>query len=376
MIRVVAAGDGPDWRAFHAVAETVYAGDAHWVAPLRRDLQAQLASDADFVSYGRREIFIAWRGDHPVGRCVAAINERLLERESEPVGLLGYFECVDDVEVAKALFDAAKTWLAAAGMHRIRGPIDLSTHIRSGCLVDGFERAPFIMMPYNPSYYGALFERDGWTKAKDAFAYDFVVSDRLTGQFERAYQIATKAGVTFRPVAVKGAAFERDCRELYRVFNESFEQNWSSTARTEAEFMSEARGLRLIADPAIFPIAEFNGQMIGFWMGLPDINVALRHARGRLGPRGVLAFLWHRRRIDRARVLAVGVVPEFQRARYAVGPALVYAGMRGGTDKKRPYRRAELSWVWEDNRRSQKLIETAGGQRYKTYRVYERAISR
>ena len=115
--------------------------------------------------------------------------------------------------------------------------------------------------------------------------------------------------------------------------------------------------------------------MVGFWMGLPDYNIALRHVGGQLDLPGILKLLWHRRRIDRARVLAVGVLPEYQRSLLGLGAALVYLGMRGGLDRRPPYRRAELSWVWEDNTQSRKLIEASGGIRYKTYRVYEMALS-
>ena len=133
--------------------------------------------------------------------------------------------------------------------------------------------------------------------------------------------------------------------------------------------------MRRIADAALLPVAEHDGGMIGFWMGLPDYNMALRHVGGRLDTIGILKLLWHRRGIDRARVMATGVVPQYQNRRWAVGPALVYLGMKGGFEKRRPYRRAELSWVWADNRRSRNLIEGAGGIAYKTFRLYEKTLN-
>ncbi len=132
--------------------------------------------------------------------------------------------------------------------------------------------------------------------------------------------------------------------------------------------------MRHIADPALFPLAEHNGKVVGFWMGLPDVNQAFKHINGRLGPISLFRFLWLKRRIDRARVLAVAVLPEYQERRWALGPALVYLGMQGGSIRKTPYKRAELSWVWEDNKKSRALIESSGGVPYRRYRVYERPI--
>ena len=122
----------------------------------------------------------------------------------------------------------------------------------------------------------------------------------------------------------------------------------------------------------MFPIAEYNGEMIGFWMGLPDYNIPLKHVNGKLNWLGILKFLWHRRHIDQGRVIAICSLPEFRRK--MVPLALIYLGMSGGIQKGKPYKRAELSWVYEDNFASRKLIEASGGKIYKTYRMYEKSL--
>ena len=38
-------------------------------------------------------------------------------------------------------------------------------------------------------------------------------------------------------------------------------------------------------------------------------------------------------------------------------------------------RHAELSWILEDNMPMRRLIEAIGGRPYKTYRIYERALT-
>jgi hypothetical protein len=369
-IRVVSTA--ADLELFLDVPQHVYANDPHWVPPLRSAIAAQLSPANPFRTYGTLQAFIALVQDKPVGRIVASINQRLIEREGEPIGLFGYFECVADLDIAKALFAAAEQWLQAQDIQRIRGPIDLSTHNSCLFLAEGFDSPPAMMMPYNPPYYPQFMEQLGWHKAKDAVAYDFPLDHDLSKPFEKGYRIACSSGVTFRPIHTKGQDFTDDCKKIYHLFNRAFANNWSSTPRTLEEFLEEAKSLQSLVDPDIFPVAEYNGEMIGFWMALPDYNIALKHVGGKLNWLGILKFLWYRRQIDQGRVIAVCSLPEYRRKLVPLG--LIYLGMQGGLKKGKPYKRAELSWVFEDNDASRKLIEAAGGKIYKTYRIYEKSL--
>lgn len=365
-----------DKELFLDVPIRVYADDLKWVPPLRSDIAKQLAPTNSFFQYGKLQQFIALergtKNPQAVGRIVAAVNQRLIEREGQNIGLFGFFECVQDFAIAKSLLDAACEWLREQGMTIARGPIDLSTHNNCLFLVDGFDSPPMVMMPYNPSYYPELMEQDGWQKAKDAYAYDFPLDKPLSAEFEKGYRIACKSGINFRPIRTKGEGFEQDCISLYHLFNRAFANNWSSTPRTEEEFLEEAKALQSLVDPDVFPIAEYNGEMVGFFMGLPDYNIALKQVNGKLNWLGILKFLWYRRQIDQGRVIAICSLPEYRRKMLPL--ALIYLGMQGGIKKGKPYKRAELSWVWEDNFPSRKLIEASGGKIYKTYRIYEKTL--
>lgn len=362
---------------FLDVPTLVYANDPHWVPPLRSDIAKQFAPTNPFLEYGKLQQFIALdqsaKQPQAVGRIVASINQRLIEKEGENIGLFGFFECVPDFPTAKALLEAACQWLVEQGMSVVRGPIDLSTHNNCLLLVDGFDDPPMVMMPYNPSYYQEFIEKDGWSKAKDAYAYDFSVDKPLSEKFEKAHRIACQSGITFRPLRTKGEEFEQDCLSLYDLFTRAFTNNWSSTPRTEAEFLAEAKSLQSLVDPDIFPVAEDNGEMVGFFMGLPNYNIPLKHIGGKLNWLGILKFLWYRRQIDQGRIIAICSLPEYRRKMLPL--ALIYLGMQGGSKKSKPYKRAELSWVWEDNFASRKLIEASGGTIYKTYRIYEKSLS-
>ncbi len=363
-------------KMFLDVTARIYANDPHWVPPILDSIAKQFAPTNPFLKYGKLQQFIAIsqqaNGSQAVGRIVAAVNQRLIDREGQNVGLFGFFECIEDFTIAQALLDTACKWLRSQGMTIVRGPIDFSTHNNCLFLVDGFDSPPMVMMPYNPPYYPEFIERDGWHKAKDAYAYDFPLDKPLPLEFEKAYRIACKSGVSFRPIRTKGDGFEQDVKSIYQLFNTAFANNWSSTPRSEAEFLEEARDLQNLVDPDVFPIAEYDGEMVGFWMSLPDYNIALKHVNGKLNWLGILKFLWYRRQIDQGRVIAICSLPEYRRK--MVSLALIYLGMRGGIQKGKPYKRAELSWVFEDNFPSRKLIEASGGKIYKTYRIYEKSL--
>ena len=353
----------------------IYQNDPNWPPPIRASVHKQLSAGSPFNEFGEFQCFIARRNGQAVGRIVAAVNHRLNEKEQRIVGLFGFFELENDEQIAAELFRAASDWLAGFDCEVLRGPIDLSTHINCLCQIDGFESAPYFLMPYNPPYYPKLLESQGCEKVKDAYAYKFSTQSTLIESFRRGHQRALKSGITFRPIRIKGAGFEEDCRNLYRVFTESFTDNWSSTPRSEAEFMESARDIKQIADPKLFPLAEYQGQVVGFFMTLPDFNWVLRKINGKLNLIGLLKVLWYRRKISRARVLALGILPEFQRRKWALGPALIYEGMdKGIVQQRQRYAEGELSWVWEDNMNSRRLVEAAGGKIYKTYRMYEKPL--
>lgn len=363
---------------FLDVPAVVYRDDKLWVPPIRSDIARQFEANNPFFQYGRLQAFLALEGGRPVGRVVAAVNDRLVEREGRPVGLVGFFECVENLEVARQLLQAACNWLRDQGMEMARGPINLSTHNSCMFLVDGFDLPPQLMMPYNPAYYPVFFQHLGWVKAKDAFAYQLSekpLDERQERGYKfckRGYDFALGAGIRFRSIQTSGDAFIEDCRSLYALFTQAFSNNWSYTEQSEAEFIDQARALRHLVDKSIFWVAEDNGKMAGVLIALPDYNVAIRHLGGRLNLWGMVKFLWYRRQIDRVRVLAIASLPEYRSK--MVPFALAHLALTGGMAKRKRYKSIEMSWVYEDNRPPRKIIEAGGATIYKTYRMFEKPL--
>lgn len=373
-VKIQPVSNSAQMEVFLDVSEIVYQDNHYWVPPLRSSLAQELGPNSLFREYGKLQKFIAVTSTgKPLGRIVAAINQKLIAKENKAIGLCGYFECIHDYQVAKSLLDAACGWLANQGITLVRGPINLSTH--NGCLflVEGFDSPPTLMMPYNPSYYGEFWQDYGWKPVKQAYAYSLSVDQSLPPAFARGYQIACQGGIEFRSLRVKGEGFEADCAQIYQLMSQGFAASWSYTPWTEAEFWAEAKSLREIIDPDILLVATTGEKMVGFCLALPDYNIPLQRVGGKLNWWGILKLLWYRRQINQARVSTIVSLPEYRR--YMVSLGLIYWLQQQGTKPGKKYQQAELSWIWADNQASRKIIEASGAKLVKIYQVYELELS-
>jgi GNAT superfamily N-acetyltransferase len=352
----------------------IYAGDEHWVPPLIGDEKKFIHPRHNpFFEHAEVEHFLAWRDGRPVGRVAAIHNHLHNEIHGDRVGFFGLFECIHDPEVARSLLDAAASWVGSRSLDVLRGPMNYSTNDSCGLLIDGFEGSPFIMMPYNPGYYGGLVAGAGFTKAKDVLAYLITVDDVQTGQMDRLERVLRRRvkdrdQVRVRPLDMK--RWDDEVAMVRDLYNQAWERNWGFIPFTAAEFDHMAKEMKLIVDPDLVGILEVGGRPAGFGLGLPDANLALGKANGRLFPFGLIRILLARRDIRRFRVPIMGLLREYRGLGYDVMLYLhlVREGMRKG------YREAEMSWILEDNLPMRRGIENLGGRAYRTYRIYDRPV--
>lgn len=346
---------------------SLYRDYPHWVPPLRIAMQEMFNPRKHaFLKHGTIESFLARRDGKVVGRVSAIIDPNHNKFHEEQAGFFGFFECVDDQAVATALLEAARTRLRERGAKVIRGPLNPSTNYECGLLVDGFDSDPQIMMTYNPPYYGRLIEGAGLTKAKDLFAYWARVNEVNGAKAERVSQRAIKANqMTIRPIRMND--FDRDVASVFEVYNSAWERNWGFVPMTKDEFLAMAKEMKMMLDPGLVLLGETPKGLGGFALALPDANEAIKYAKGRLFPFGLLKILYHKRTIRNLRVLALGVREEYRTVAIAAG---LYAELIRHARQK-GYEGCEFSWVLEDNVLMNRSIEALGAKHYKTYRIYE-----
>jgi len=358
-----------DLEAFVALPYQLYRRDPRWVPPLRRDVRQLLSPTKNpFFEHGEAGYFLARREGRVVGR-IAAIHNRLHNQvHGDRVGFFGFFESVDDAAVAAALVDAAAAWLEPRALDVIRGPVSFSTNDEAGLLVEGFDTPPAVMMPHNPPYYATLVEAAGFRKAKDLLAYQR--SD--TGLPERLVRGASlteqRYGLRIRAMDMK--RFDREVEVIKALYNASWERNWGFVPMTDHEIDHLAEQLKPVVVPEIVLFAEREDETVGFAVALPDLNVALRaNPSGRMFP-GILKVLWAARKIDRIRILLLGVVPSWRGK--GIDVMLFKHVWEKATAKG--YFWGEGGWILEDNHVMRNGLERMGFEVYKTYRLYDRPM--
>jgi GNAT superfamily N-acetyltransferase len=285
------------------------------------------------------------------------------------VGCFGLFECIDDVDVASALFDAAEGWLRDRGRSEIMGPVDYSTNYVCGLLIDGFEHSPTLLTAHNPPYYARLIESCGFAKIKDWYAWWF---SEFPEPAERLRKIAAaragKQKVKIRQVNLRD--IKGEAARLRSIYNRAWEKNWGFVPFTEAEFDHMAHEMKPLIESEGLLIAETETEPIAFIIAVPDINVALKKINGRLFPFGLIKLLYYKRKIRTARLVALGVVEKYRRT--GIAEALVLKVMNKAV--KRGFT-GELSMTLEDNVMVNRFIEAVDAKKYKIYRIYQKAIN-
>ncbi|MCS7000474.1 MAG: hypothetical protein NZ481_06300 [Candidatus Kapabacteria bacterium] len=351
-----------------------YVNDPLWVPPLIFDRMKLLDVRRNpFFQHSKIALFLAMEGSTPVGRIAAIINDNHNRTHNDRVGFFGFYESIASPVVTSALLDAASEWLALHGMTHIRGPVNPSMNDECGLLVEGFDRPPVILMPYNPPYYAELLESWGLTKAMDLYAYLLDSNTYRSEKLDRLLEVVRqRTGVQIRSMNFRDRQqFRRDVTTLKELYNTAWEKNWGFVKMTDAEFDFLAADLKQIADPNLVLIAEVEGKPVGFALALPDINQCLIHNRsGRLLP-GLWHILTKRHRITTVRIIVLGVLAEYRRTGI---DAVLYSEV-GKRAQARGAQWGEASWVLETNDAMNfALKHTIRAQRYKTYRLYERPL--
>jgi GNAT superfamily N-acetyltransferase len=364
-----------DKKAFVRLLWDIYQGDPNWVAPLMMD-RLKLIDEVKNPFYRHADVawFLAEDEGRPVGRIAAIVNNNHNSFYHDRVGFFGFFESYHDQKIADALFKSAEAFLRSKGMTASRGPANPSFNDEAGLLVEGFDRPPVMLMTYNPKYYAELIEHAGYKKEKDLYAWALSQEGAHSAKLERvAKALQERNKITVRSFDKKHFAREVDI--IKRIYNAAWENNWGFVPFTDAEMDFLAADLKQVFDPDIVLFAEMNGEPVGFGLSLPDINQSF-HAGSTIPPgimnlpSGVWKLLTKKKAIDTVRILVLGVLKEF-RGR-GIDALLYWETMERA--KKKGYNFGEASWVHEDNEPMNRAAQMMNGKKYKTYRVYEKAL--
>jgi GNAT superfamily N-acetyltransferase len=366
-------------KAFLRFPWKVYKDDPYWVPPIFSErLHFTDPKKNPFFEHSEAQLYLAFRGEEIVGTIAAFTNGRHNEYQNENIGFFGFFEVLKDYEAAEALLKTAENWAREKGHTALRGPAQWNTNDECGLLVDGFEDSPRILMTYNPRYYVDFVEKAGFKYARDLWAYqlhvkDFkkIIGDRLENLTAR---ILERKDITIRKLNMK--VFDEEVAKVKLLYNEAWSQNWGFVPMTDAEFSQLADELHDVLDPDLVYVAEKDGKTVGFSITLPDLNEPLLKAYPKPNTPEwwtMLKLVWNwkvLKKVTWVRVLVLGVIPEYRK----LGIDALFYHYSAQAAMKKGMKMGEMSWILDNNDKMNRPIIAMGGEVYKTYRFYEKAL--
>jgi hypothetical protein len=358
-----------------SLPDAIFAGDPAWVRPLNFQERRRISiRKAPFFTFGEAALFIAYRGDSPVGRISAQINRRHLERHRDAIGHFGFFDCFDDPEAARSLVKTAADWLSARGLSRMVGPLNFSLNEECGCLVSGFDTPPAVLMTHARPWTGPLLEMTGLVKEMDLFAYRIVPTNLAQRIFNLADIAKASPSISIRQIDMR--QYVAEMRIVVDIFNDAWSANWGFVPFSSAEIEALLAELRPLFRGEYGRFVLFNNEPVGVMVALPNINEAIASFHGRLLPFNWIKLLWalSRQRIRSARVPLLGLKQAYQST--PVGGMLLTLLLSEFLSQMQAYHLdwVEFSWILETNRRMIAIAEMAAGPPIKTYRIYGKEL--
>ncbi len=364
-----------DLKTFISVPWSIYRDDPNWVPPLKIERKSALSPKNPYFLHARWKAWIAYLDGKPVGRISAQIDELYLERHDAQTGFFGLLESPQDPAVFTALFGVEESWLKDQGMRTLLGPFSLGINQEIGCLVEGFDSPPYLMMGHARPYYGEAIEAQGFAKAEDVLAY--VLREDMFALPENIQKLLGRLSgkMKLRQVDRKNMASELEI--LRDIFNDAWSHNWSFVPFTREEFSAVGKELFAITPPDFTWIAETEGEPAAFMILLPNLNEVIADLDGKLFPFGWAKLLWRLkvRSPKTARIALMGVRQKYQHTR--LGPALAFLTIQAlylPLTKRKHMEEIEMSWVLEQNHATRNIIEKVGGVVTKRYRMYRKEL--
>jgi GNAT superfamily N-acetyltransferase len=362
-----------DTRDFINLPFELYRGHSLWVPPIRMDIATMLnRKKHPFYGHSDAEFFVARQDGKTVGRITAMENKPYNAYHNTREAQFYHFECIEDFEVAQALFETAFDWARQRGLTDIVGPKGFGALDGYGMLIEGFEFRPAMtMMNYNPAYYPEFAEKMGFEKKVD-FVSCYLDAEKFRMP-ERVHRIAERAqkrsGLTVHRFKNKRELIKWADR-IGHAYNESFINNWEYYPLSDDEIKFLTDNLMLVADARLIKIITQGERVIGFLFAFQDVSAAIQRNGGRLFPFGLIDLLIESRRTKWVSLNGVGILPEFKGRG---GNALMYSEMEK-TIREFGFRHADLTQVAESAVEMRRDLENVGGVPYKNHRVYKRSI--
>jgi len=357
-------------KKFYNVPWEIYKNDKNWIPPFWSELHNFLKKQNPFWNHAKVELFILHQKNQVVGRIATIIDYDFIKHEKNNTGFFGFFECINDVNVANALFKTAEDWLKTHNIKKMCGPINGRIDLGSGFLIKGFNSPPYLIAPYSPKYYATLAENYNMEKSRDLISYELDITQPIPPSLLKTVKKCKKQKVTYRKVS--RLHLKKEMMLFHKMLITEFAEHWGFTPVSLKELHSRhgIKQLKWIVVPKLFLIAEIEKTPVGFRWAMPNYNQLFKEFNGKLGITEIVKFVSNLKKIDQGKFVILGIEKEHRGK--GIGSFLNYYALL--EMKKRGYKKAEYGWIEESNIASKKAGEKLGGKLSKIYRVYEKEI--
>jgi len=363
-------------RLFLTFPWRVYKSDPLWVPPVLSDQAKTIDPKRGvFFQRGEAEFFILWHGREPVGTICCAEDKSAHIQQPWKDCMIGFFECLDDYSIAQALFDQAVTWAQARQLDALYGPYNLDYENSYGVLVDGRDRPPVILCGHSPPYYQDFFERYGFQPRRGdniAYAADLdLTSPKIQWLRRLAEKVRQRGHFRVRPADLVHWSEEID--RVYGLINRALAHLTGFIPWQREALQAELEPFRQFVDPELILFAETtDGETVGWFPGIPNLNEILIHTNGLRYPWNTLQLLSRmRHKPECLSIKSVLVPPEY----WDTGVAVLLFDEMAHRAAAKGYKWVDLSLTSDDNPRTPILAEHMGAKIYKRYRVYRKWLS-
>jgi len=362
------------WRIYRGRGLGGSPRDPLWVPPLLPERAERIDPQrGTFFQRGQAEFFIAWRNGQPIGTISAAEDRAVNAQRGLKDCMFGFFECIPDYDVARALFDCAAGWACDHGLETLYGPFHLDYEDSYGILIEGRDRPPALLCGHTPPYYQDFVERYGFLPARGdnlAFASDLNYD---TPEMEHLHRLADRLRQRGH-IQVRGARFDQwedEVDVVLTLLNQATAHLVDFIPWQRAALHGMLAQFRQIADPDLILFAEVEGRPVGWFPALPNLNEAFHHVDGLRHPWDYLKLAWWMRRQPKCLTIkSVLVLPEYWNRGVGV---LLFDEMARRVQGK-GYTWVDLSLTSADNPATPGLAERMGAKIYKRYRVYRKPL--
>jgi len=357
-------------RRFVTFPWQIYQHDPLWVPPLVPErLKSIDPAQGVFFKRGIAEFFIAVKDGRPAGTICCADDKETNTARGTKDCMIGFFECIDDQDVAQALFDHSRQWARMHGLDTLYGPFNLDYEDGYGVLLEGRDRPPVILCGHTPPYYQVFFEHYGFQPARgDNLAYEITPS-MAVAELERLGRLAERLR-RHKWIKIRSADLEHWDQEVERIYillNKALAHLPDFIPWPREGLQASLEQFRQIVDPELVLFAEVDGETVGWFPGIPNINEILIYANGLRYPWDYVRLLAHMRRQPKCLAIkSVLVLPEY----WDTGVAVLLFDEMAKRAIPKGYTWFDLSLTSDDNPYTPTLADRAGARLYKRYRVY------